>query len=256
MTTQKENMTYRLAGKVAVLSGGASGMGVTHTRRLIREGARVISFDLNEGAGPDLVDELGEDKLLFLRGDVRKAEDWERVVAAGRQRFGIPNVLINNAGISPLQSLEKVSEEDYRRVIDINQVGTFLGMRALVPSLREAGGGSVINIASTAALVAFADLFPYVASKWAVRGMTKAAALELARDGVRVNAICPGDTDTPMIRAIADTPSGALPPTDDLPFKRWAQPEEISAAVVFLASDESSYMSGGELVIDGAYTAQ
>ena len=256
MTTEMDiNMTQRLSGKIAVISGGASGMGVSHTRRMIQEGARVISFDLNEGCGPQLVEDLGEDNLLFLRGDVREAADWDRVIAAGRQHFGTPNVLVNNAGISPLQTLEKVSEEDYRRVIDINQVGTFLGMRALVPSLREAGG-SIINIASTAALVAFADLFPYVASKWAVRGMTKAAALELARDGVRVNAVCPGDTDTPMIRAIADTPSGALPPADDLPFKRWAQPEEISAAVVFLASDESSYMSGSELVIDGAYTAQ
>ena len=248
-------MTQRLTGKIAVISGGASGMGVSHTRRMIQEGARVISFDLNEGAGPQLVDEFGEDNLLFLRGDVRNAEDWARVVLAGRDHFGTPNVLVNNAGISPLQTLEKVSEEDYRRVIDINQVGTFLGMRALIPSMRERGG-SIINIASTAALVAFADLFPYVASKWAVRGMTKAAALELARDGVRVNAVCPGDTDTPMIRAIADTPSGALPPADDLPFKRWAQPEEISAAVIFLASDESSYMSGSELVVDGAFTAQ
>ncbi|MEV7607326.1 SDR family oxidoreductase [Paenarthrobacter sp. NPDC089322] len=248
-------MTERLAGKIAVISGGASGMGVSHTRRMIEEGARVISFDLKEGAGPQLVDEHGEDKLLFLRGDVRSAEDWDRVVSAGRQHFGTPNVLVNNAGISPLQTLEKVTEEDYRRVIDINQVGTFLGMRALIPSLREAGG-SIINIASTAALVAFADLFPYVASKWAVRGMTKAAALELAADGIRVNAVCPGDTDTPMIRAIADTPSGALPPADELPFKRWAQPEEISAAVVFLASNESSYMSGSELIIDGAFTAQ
>jgi 3alpha(or 20beta)-hydroxysteroid dehydrogenase len=248
-------MTQRLSGKIAVISGGASGMGVSHTRRMIQEGARVVSFDLNDGAGPGLVDEHGEEKLLFLRGDVRKAEDWNRVVAACRAHFGTPNVLVNNAGISPLHTLEKVSEEDYRRVIDINQVGTFLGMRALVPALRESGG-SIINVASTAALVGFADLFPYVASKWAVRGMTKAAALELARDGIRANAVCPGDTDTPMIRAIADTPSGALPPTDDLPFKRWAQPEEISAAVVFLASDESSYMSGSELVIDGAFTAQ
>jgi 3alpha(or 20beta)-hydroxysteroid dehydrogenase len=248
-------MAERLAGKIVVISGGASGMGVSHTRRLVQEGAKVISFDLNEGAGPGLVEELGEDKLLFLRGDVRSAEDWNRAVFAGRQRFGTPNVLINNAGISPLQSLEKVTEEDYRRVIDINQVGTFLGMQALIPSLRE-NGGSIINIASTAALVGFADIFPYVASKWAVRGMTKAAALELARDGIRVNSVCPGDTDTPMIRSIADTASGALPPAEELPFKRWAQPEEISAAVVFLASDDSSYMSGSELVIDGAFTAQ
>lgn len=247
-------MIGRLSGKVALLSGGARGMGVAHTRALVREGARIVSFDVNDGEGPALVEELGEENVLFLRGDVTSAADWERVVKAGREKFGTLNVLINNAGISPLHSLEQVTEEEYRKVIDINQVGTFLGMRAAVPSLREAGG-SIVNIASSAALVAFADLFPYVASKWAVRGMTKAAALELAQYGIRVNAVCPGDTDTPMVRALV-TSSGAVPPTDELPFKRWARPEEISAAVVFLASDESSYMSGSELVVDGAYTAQ
>ena len=255
-TTQKDkNVRGRLAGKIAVLSGGASGMGITHTRALVSEGARVVSFDVNDGEGPALVEELGKDNLLFLRGDVSNSEDWKRVVAAGRECFGTPNVLVNNAGISPLHSLETSSEADYRKVVNVNQVGTFLGMQALVPSMREKGG-SIVNIASTAALVGFPDLFSYVASKWAVRGMTKAAALELAHYGVRVNAVCPGDTDTPLIRAIADASSGAVPPSDDLPFKRWAQPEEISAAVVFLASDEASYMSGSELVVDGAFSAQ
>lgn len=140
-------------------------------------------------------------------------------------------------------------------MIDINQVGTFLGMQAMVPSLRERGG-SIINIASSAACVGFADLFAYVASKRAVRGMTKAAALELAGDNIRVNTVCPGDTDTPMIRAFADTATAALPPATDLPMKRWARPEEVSAAVVFLASDESSYVSGTDIVVDGLYTAQ
>lgn len=246
----------RLEGKVAVLSGGARGMGLAHTRALANEGARVVSFDINEGEAPALVDEFGSDRLLFVKGDVRSGWDWERIVAAGLERFGSIDVLVNNAGISPIQSLESVSEEDYRRVIDINQVGTFLGMQAVLPAMRERGG-SIVNIASTAALVGFPDIFPYVASKWAVRGMTKAAALELAELGIRVNAVCPGDTDTPMIREnIESGAGGSMPPTDELPFKRWARAEEISSAVVFLASDESSYMSGSEIVVDGAYTAQ
>lgn len=246
----------RLAGKVAVISGGSRGMGLSHTRAFLDQGASVVAFDLNEDAGQSLVEEYGADRIVFLHGDVRTARDWSRVVQAGVEQFGAINVLVNNAGISPLQRLESVTEADYRRVIDINQVGTFLGMQAVIPAMRESGGGSIVNIASTAAIVGFADIFPYVASKWAVRGMTKAAALELVDYGIRVNAVCPGDTDTPMIRENAETPSASMPPAEDLPFGRWARSEEISAAVVFLASDESSYMSGTELVVDGAFTAQ
>jgi 3alpha(or 20beta)-hydroxysteroid dehydrogenase len=248
-------VTQRLHGKIAILSGGSGGMALAHTRALVREGARVVSFDVNDGQGARLADELGADRAVFVTGSVTSAEDWEHVVTVCTQRFGSPNVLINNAGISPLQSLEKVSEADYRKVIDINQVGTFLGMRAVVPVMRDAGG-SIINIASSAAIVGFGDLFAYVASKWAVRGMTRAAALELAQYRIRVNTICPGDTDTPMTRVNLGTETAALPPAEELPMGRWAQPEEISGAVVFLASEESSYMSGSDVVIDGAYTAQ
>jgi 3alpha(or 20beta)-hydroxysteroid dehydrogenase len=230
-------------------------MGSSHARALVAEGAQVVGFDINEGEGPALVDELGSNRFAFLRGDVTKAEDWDNVVAGCHERFGAPNVLVNNAGVSPLHTLADVSEADYRKVIDINQVGTFLGMRALVPSLKE-GGGSIVNIASTAAYVGFTELISYTASKWAVRGMTRAAALELAEHGIRVNTVCPGDTDTPMIRAFAGTDTGALPPAEELPMGRWARPEEISSAVVFLASDESSYISGSDIVVDGAYTAQ
>ncbi|MEV6984022.1 glucose 1-dehydrogenase [Sphaerisporangium sp. NPDC051017] len=249
-------MTARLDGKIAIVSGGGRGMGVAHARALVREGARVVSFDIHAGEGPALMDELGEERFSFLSGDVTGAADWDTVVAHCRERFGGPNVLVNNAGISPVHALESVSEAEYRKVVDINQVGTFLGMRAVVPWLREARGGSIVNIASTAAHVGFADLFSYVASKWAVRGMTKAAALELARFGIRVNTVCPGDTDTPMLRAVAGASGDAVPPPEELPMGRWARPEEISAVVVFLASDESSYISGSDLVVDGAFTAQ
>jgi 3alpha(or 20beta)-hydroxysteroid dehydrogenase len=146
-----------------------------------------------------------------------------------------------------------VSEEEYRAIIDINQIGTYLGMQSVIAPMRSGGGGSIINICSTAGLVAFTDNFAYVASKWAVRGMTRAAALELAADGIRVNNICPGETDTPMIRNSAGVDGVESP--DSNPFRRWAQPEEIAAGALFLASDESSYMSGSDLVIDGAFTA-
>ncbi|MHC5263232.1 glucose 1-dehydrogenase [Streptomyces sp. UC4497] len=245
----------RLEDKVVLISGGARGMGVAHTHALVQEGARVVSFDVNDGEGPALVKELGEDRLLFLHGDVTNATDWARIVAAAQSHFGGLDVLVNNAGVSPIQRLETVSEADYRRVIDINQVGTFLGMQSVIPVMRESGG-VIVNICSTAGLVGFTDIFPYVASKWAVRGMTKAAALELASSGIRVNAVCPGDTDTPMIRENLGSAGGSLPPAETLPFKRWARPEEISAAVVFLASSESSYMSGSEIVVDGAFTAE
>ncbi|KAA0109060.1 SDR family NAD(P)-dependent oxidoreductase [Mycolicibacterium sp. P9-22] len=248
-------MVHRLTGKIAIISGGARGMGVSHIRAMVAEGARVAAFDISAGDGPALVDELGHESVLFRQGDVTSSEDWDRIVAECRDVFGTPDVLVNNAGISPLQSLAGLTQADCRRVVDINQVGTFLGMRAVLPAMMERGG-SIVNIASTAGLVGFTELFPYVATKWAVRGMTKAAALELARHGIRVNTVCPGDTDTPMIRAFADAPTGALPPTADLPMGRWARPEEISSAVVFLASDESSYMSGSDLVVDGAFTAE
>lgn len=244
----------RFADKTILISGGARGMGLSHTRAFLQEGGSVVSFDLNGGVASELAQEFGDERFLFLRGDVTSAADWKRVVEAGMERFGPVSVLVNNAGISPLQSLESVTEQEYRQVIDINQVGTFLGMQAVIPSMKSVGG-SIVNISSTAGLVGFPDLFPYVASKWAVRGMTKAAALELASYGIRVNAVCPGDTDTPMIQNL-DASADTLPPAEELLFGRWARPEEISAAVLFLASEDSSYMSGSEVVVDGAYTAQ
>lgn len=245
----------RLINKVALISGTARGMGYSHARAFLDQGASVILFDLKNSMEQTLLDDFGDDRVLVCEGDVRSEEDWNRIVKTGTDKFGCINVLVNNAGICPMHRLDTVSEEEYRRVIDINQVGTFLGMKATVPVMKNAGG-SIINISSNAGLVGFEDIFAYVASKWAVRGMTKAAALELARYNIRVNAVCPGDTDTPMIRAITSAGSDAAPNAEDLPFKRWAKPEEVSAAVLFLASDESSYMSGTELVVDGAFTAQ
>jgi len=244
----------RVKGKIAIVSGAGSGMGLEHVRALVREGARVVGFDIAEGEGPGLVAELGADRFHFLpRRSVTSASDWADVVRECEITYGAPSVLVNNAGIFRSTRLESVSEEDYRTVIDVNQVGPFLGMRAVVPAMRYAGGGSIINICSTSGLVAFEDNFAYVASKWALRGMTKAAALELAADGIRVNAVCPGETETPML--LNSTEPGTSLPPESFPFGRWARPEEIAFAVLFLASDEGSYMSGSEVLVDGAYTA-
>lgn len=240
-------------GKVAIVSGAGSGMGVAHVRALVEQGARVVGFDVTPGAGPDLVYEFSGRRFAFLSGDVTSRADWARAVDFCEVTFGAPSVLVNNAGILRTNRAESVTEAEYRSVVDVNQVGTFLGMQSVVAPMRRRGGGSIVNICSTAGLVAFADNFAYVSSKWAVRGMTKAAALELAADGIRVNAVCPGETDTPMIRDHSE-PGTALPP-EAFAFGRWARPDEIASAVVFLASDGSSYMSGGELVVDGTYTA-
>ncbi len=241
----------RVAGKIAIVTGAGSGMGVAHVRALANEGARVLGMDVAPGQMPDLQAEFGRDTFCHVQADVSAKADWTAAVADCRSRFGAPTVLVNNAGIFRVNRLEDIEEDDYRGIVNVNQVGVYLGMQSVVASMREAGGGSIVNICSTAGLVAFPDNFAYVASKWAVRGMTRAAALELAADGIRVNTVCPGETETPLIQA---TDAGIASP-DSNPFGRWARPDEVAAAVLFLASDESSYMSGSDMVVDGAFTA-
>lgn len=247
-------MRGRLKGKIFIISGGARGLGAGHARLALRYGAKVVSFDLNLRDLELLALELNSENFAFVQGDVTKKEDWQKVVMFCSSHFGPVNVLVNNAGISPLHRLETVTEAAYRRVIDINQLGTFLGMQAVIQSMKVSGG-SIINIASTASHVGFTDLFSYVASKWAVRGMTKAAAIELAGKSIRVNSVSPGDTDTPLLREIVEAGTGAAPQPDELPLKRWAKQEEVSSAVMFLASDEASYITGTDILVDGAYTA-
>jgi 3alpha(or 20beta)-hydroxysteroid dehydrogenase len=242
----------RLEGKIAIVSGAARGMGASHARAFVAEGARVVLSDVRAEAGNELARELGE-AAVFVEANVTRLADWARVVAVAEECFGAVSVLVNNAGVLMVQRLEHATEADYRRELDINQIGVYLGMRAVLPSILRAGGGSIVNVGSTAAMVGFEEYFAYVASKWAVRGMTKAAALELGAQSVRVNAVHPGDTLTPMI---ADLEVGEeLPEPSSLPISRFAKPEEVSAVVVFLASDESSYVTGADYVVDGGYTA-
>lgn len=247
-------MYGRLHGKVFIISGGARGLGASHARLALKHGARVVSFDHNITDLKLLSAELNSENFAIVQGDVTNKEDWQKAVRFCSSHFGPVNVLVNNAGISPLHRLETVTEADYRKVIDVNQLGTFLGMQSVI-SIMQDSGGSIINVASTASHVGFTDLFSYVASKWAVRGMTKAAALELASSSIRVNSVSPGDTDTPMLRAVVAAGKGAAAQPEELPLKRWAKQEEVSHAVMFLASDEASYVTGTDILVDGAYTA-
>lgn len=238
----------RLAGKGALISGGASGMGAAEARKFVAEGARVIIGDINDQLGEAYARELGE-AARFVHLDVRKEEDWIAAAEASEKHFGGPiDILVNNAGVLRRGALEETTLEEYRFTTDVMQVGVFLGMRAVAPSMRRGGGGSIINISSTAGIVAFQDHIAYVAAKWAVRGMTKAAALDLADAQIRVNSIHPGDTETPMI-------ADGYYETDIIPLKRFAQADEIASLALFLASDEAKYITGAEHVIDGGLTA-
>lgn len=240
-----------LAGVVAIITGGAQGQGESHARLFIERGARVAITDVNVEAGSRLAEELG-DAALFIQHDVVSEEDWARVVADTEARFGPVNVLVNNAGIDVLRSVEETTLAEYRRVIDVNQVGTFLGIRDVVASMRRAGGGSIINISSIGGIHTKAKLrIAYVASKHAVRGMTKAAAVEYAEFGVRVNSIHPGFVNTEMFRAAKVSPERVA---EMVPMGRPAELNEISQLVAFLASDASSYITGTEHLIDGGYS--
>lgn len=242
----------RLSEKVAIITGAAQGMGETHARLFLEEGAKVVLTDLNEEKGQALVDELGEN-AIFVKQNVASEEDWSNVIEKAEEAFGPVNVLVNNAGITMAKNMMDITLEDYRRIVDINQVSVFLGMKAVVPSMKKAGGGSIVNISSMNGLVAGA--VAYTDTKFAVRGMTKAAAINLAPMGIRVNSVHPGVIATPMV-VQEDTKAAVEAFSKQIPLKRVAEPKEVSYMVLFLASDESSYSTGSEFVIDGGITAQ
>jgi 3alpha(or 20beta)-hydroxysteroid dehydrogenase len=242
----------RLAGKVAVITGAAQGMGAAHARLFIREGAKVVLTDLNEEKGQALAKELGKD-ALFIKQDVTSEADWQTVIEKTEKHFGAVNVLVNNAGITFSKSILDTTLEDYRRIVEINQVSIFLGIKAAIPSMKKSGVGSIVNISSINGLVGGA--VGYTDTKFAVRGITKAAALEVAADNIRVNSVHPGVIETPMIMQ-ADTKAAVEAFAKSIPQKRLAKPEEVSSLVLYLASDESSYSTGSEFVVDGGVTAQ
>ena len=244
----------RLDGKVAIITGGARGMGASHVRRFVSEGAKVIFTDILVEEGQALAKELGQN-ALFLEHDVTNATDWDSIVAEAEVKFGPVDILVNNAGIAPNKPIEDTTEEEYRKVIDVNQLSVFLGMKAVFTSMKKAKTGSIVNISSLAGLIAGRNQIAYVASKFAVRGMTKAAALEFGEYGIRVNSIHPGIIETPMTMN-EETVAMLAEISKSIPLGRTAKAEEVTNLVLYLASDESSYSTGAEFVIDGGLLAQ
>ena len=246
------NYTDRLKDKVIIITGAAQGMGATHAHLCIEAGAKVVLTDINSEKGEALAKELGSN-ALFIKHDVTDEQDWTQVVKQTEAQFGSVNVLVNNAGITMSKSILNITLEEYRRILEINQVSVFLGMKAVIPSMQKSKQGSIINISSINGMVGGA--IGYTDSKFAVRGMTKAAALECAPFGIRVNSIHPGVIATPMIMQ-GDTKAAVDAFAKTIPLQRVAQPEEVSGMVIYLASDESSYSTGSEFIIDGGLTAQ
>ncbi len=237
----------RVDGKVALISGGAQGMGAEDARALVAEGAKVVIGDILDDAGKAVVEEINSttpDAARYVHLDVTQADQWEAAVATAVNDFGKLNVLVNNAGTVALGLIGQFDMAKFRKVIDVNLIGTFLGMQASVESMKAAGGGSIINVSSIEGLRGAIMVHPYVASKWAVRGMTKSAALELGAHQIRVNSIHPGFIRTPMTKHFPDNML-------KIPLGRPGQPDEVATFVVFLASDESRYSTGAEFVMDG-----
>ncbi|SMD09331.1 glucose 1-dehydrogenase [Kibdelosporangium aridum] len=245
----------RLDGKVALITGAARGQGAAAARRFVEEGAKVTIADILDEQGKELAAELGA-AAVYQHLDVTSEEDWTAAVERTLTEFGALNVLVNNAGIVHVKSIVDTTLAEYERVIRVNQVGTFLGMRAAIPALTEAKGGSIINVSSVEGLGGMAFLMAYTASKFAVRGMTKAAAMELGHLNIRVNSIHPGVIDTQMVRDAAGGAEVDMKRVGKrVALRRCGQPEEIANLQVFLASDESSYSTGAEFVADGGATA-
>jgi 3alpha(or 20beta)-hydroxysteroid dehydrogenase len=243
----------RLDGKVAIVTGGARGQGAAEAALFRAEGAEVVVTDVLTEAGQAHASAIG---ATFLPHDVRSEEEWAEVVRQTRERHGRIDALVNNAGIFQRAKLADTSLDDYRRMIDINQVGVFLGMKAVAPTMIGQRSGSIVNISSVAGLIGSPGAIAYGASKFAVTGMTKTAAMELARHQVRVNSIHPGMIETDMM----DEVTGYNTERHDrmaaaVPLRRPAEPEEVAGLALYLVSDESSYCTGSQFVIDGGMTA-
>jgi 3alpha(or 20beta)-hydroxysteroid dehydrogenase len=245
---KEKEMGKRLEGKVALITGAARGMGAADARRFVAEGAQVLVTDVLDRDGEQLAEELGE-TAQYVHLDVSSEQEWATTVGHAVETFGKLNVLVNNAGIDHMLPIQDETLEAFDRTIKVNLYGTFLGMRAVARPMKQGGGGSIVNISSMAAIRAFGGGSAYGASKWAIRGITKIAAIDLGKLGIRVNSVHPGPIDTPMLAAPADSPHFT-----SLPVPRCGTVEDVANLLVFLASDESSFITGAEHLIDGGYS--
>ncbi|NLU85041.1 glucose 1-dehydrogenase [Rhodococcus sp. HNM0569] len=238
----------RVEGKVALITGGARGIGAASAKALVDEGAVVVTADVRDDDGEKVVRELG-DAARYVHLDVTNQEDWTAVIASTVSEFGKLDVLVNNAGIANGSVLQQFRIDKWQQILDVNLTGPFLGMRAAADALIAAGGGSIVNVSSIEGLRGTPWAHGYVASKWGLRGLTKSVAMELAPHGIRVNSLHPGLIRTPITEGI---PDDMVP----VPLGRPGQPEDVASFVLFLASDESSYATGTEFVMDGGTVNQ
>lgn len=248
-------MTGRIEGRSAVVTGVASGVGREIARTLAGEGARVLGCDVNDAGGQETMEGIG----FYRHADVAREREVEQLVGEALERFGRLDVMVNNAAIQIEEELTETSEEQLDRILAVNLKGVFFGCKHAVRAMRTSGGGSIVNIASILALVADGILAAYCAAKGGVLGITRATAVRYGPDGIRCNAVCPGDIDTPLVNAYfqtADDPAALRAQVEaEYPLGRIAQPEEIARAVLFLASEDSSFMSGQPLIVDGGLLA-
>lgn len=245
----------RLTGKVAIITGAASGQGAVEAKLFADEGAKVIATDLNETLLNEVVAEINAkygDVALAIKHNVAEEAEWIRVVEQAVEKFGKVNVLVNNAGISgKTHTLEDITVEEWNLVMNINALGNFLGMKHVVPEMKKVGGGSIVNISSLAGINGYGSLTPYAASKGATRILTKGAANQLGPDNIRVNSVHPGFVDTPMIAQYTSNEEAYNHLVSAIPLRTIAQPEDIAYSVIYLASDEARFVTGEELIIDG-----
>lgn len=247
----------RLDGKVVIITGAAMGQGAAEARLFAEEGARVVATDLQAGPLEALVAEIKQagGEAIAVHHNVTSEDDWKLVLDKAVESFGKVDVLVNNAGVSTDAGLSQFTLEEWNKVLNINLTGCVLGMKYVLPEMKKAGGGSIINISSIAGIVALNYTNGYTASKGALRALSKAAAVELAKDSIRVNSVHPGIIETPMIQQALD--AGARQMFEaGTPLPRLGKPEDIAYGVMYLASDESSFVTGTELIIDGGWTAR
>ena len=247
----------RLEGKVALISGGARGMGAEEALLFAREGAKVVIGDVLEAEGRAVAASIPGGQAIFARLDVTSESDWQRAVSLAEEVYKRLDILVNNAGVSAVGGIEDTTEEEWDRVMSVNAKGVFLGTKYAIPAMQRAGGGSIINISSQLGIVAMSESSPqYIASKGAVRLLTKSTAIQYAADGIRCNSVHPGPIVTPMTEGRRSDPAVRELMTSRIPLGRYGEAIDVAYGVLYLASDEASFVTGSELVIDGGWVAQ